>query len=406
MPQPQTTSKLTVFSIYSLAFFTSFGNPLLVPLVAAIMANFNITPMEVTLLISVYALPGACLIPLLGFLEDSLGRKPILLAGLTLCVVSSLCMFTAESYHWLIFWRGVQGLAVTPLEALGNTLVADNFSGKERLKHIGRNTAMLYVGVAVFPLLSSTALYFFSWRAAFLLPVILAVPLFVLYCFVPMRYSAEGFDLKSYARNIKLALSSRRLLGFFSVRVTMALVMFGSVHTYLPILVAEKYQASPHIASTLFSILSAFLAIACMGVTLLSKRYKLHTLALGASCLLFIGMGWILFFAPNVWSLAVPLVLFGIGIGSITTLVTTQVAGCAQENTRASIMSLYSTLFRASQAVTPMFFALFYGFMGINGVYSAAFVLSGVLVIIVNLLFKQNETPVAPLLAEAAELEK
>lgn len=178
-------SRGTVLSIYALAYFASFGNPLVMPLLPFIAGEFSLSPMELGLMISMYALPGACIIPLFGVLEDRLGRRPILLGGMALCAVSSFMCFLSSDYGGLVFWRACQGLAVTPLEALYNTLVTDNFRGEERVRQIGRCASILYIGVATFPLLSGAVLALAGWRAAFLLPVFMGIPVFCCGCAVP-----------------------------------------------------------------------------------------------------------------------------------------------------------------------------------------------------------------------------
>ena len=97
--------------------------------------------MEIGLLLSVYALPGACIIPILGFLQDRLGRKPIMVGSLVLCFIASLSLAFADSFTMFLLGRAVQGMAVTPIEALSHTLISDHCFGANRLKNIGRNTS-------------------------------------------------------------------------------------------------------------------------------------------------------------------------------------------------------------------------------------------------------------------------
>ena len=233
-------SRGTVLSIYALAYFASFGNPLVMPLLPFIAAEFSLSPLELGLMISMYALPGACVIPVFGVLEDRLGRKPILLGGILLCAVSSFMCFLSSGYTWLVFWRACQGLAVTPLEALYNTLVTDHFRGEERVRQIGRCASILYIGVATFPLLSGVVLALAGWRAAFLLPVFMGIPVFLLWLRRPMRYDASSApSLDSYLTNVRALLSSRTLLSLYGARMLMALIMFGVVYAYLPALVTD-----------------------------------------------------------------------------------------------------------------------------------------------------------------------
>ena len=56
---------------------------------------------------------------------------------------------------------------------------------------------------------------------------------------------------------------------------------------------------------------------------------------------------------PSVALLPAALALYGGAQGMLTALVTVGVAGCATPDTRATILSLFSTLFRASQTLAP-----------------------------------------------------
>lgn len=347
-------SRGTVLSIYALAYFASFGNPLVMPLLPFIAGEFSLSPMELGLMISMYALPGACIIPLFGVLEDRLGRRPILLGGMALCAVSSFMCFLSSDYGGLVFWRACQGLAVTPLEALYNSLVTDNFRGEERVRQIGRCASILYIGVATFPLLSGAVLALAGWRAAFLLPVFMGIPVFLLWLRRPMRYDASSApSLGRYLSNVRTLVSSRTLLSLYGARMLMALIMFGVLYAYLPALVTDRLGASPHLVGPMFSVFSSSLAVSCLSAGRIVNAMPMPRVGLccgfaAASGLL--GM-WL---TPSVALLPAALVLYGGAQGMLTALVTVGVAGCATPDTRATILSLFSTLFRASQTLAPL----------------------------------------------------
>lgn len=52
------------------------------PAFPSIIKHFNISPTQVTLLITVFTLPGIFLAPVVGILADRIGRKVILLPSL------------------------------------------------------------------------------------------------------------------------------------------------------------------------------------------------------------------------------------------------------------------------------------------------------------------------------------
>lgn len=364
-------SRGTVLSIYALAYFASFGNPLVMPLLPFIAMEYALSPLELGLMISMYALPGACVIPVFGVLEDRLGRKPILLGSILLCVISSSMCFLSSGYGWLVFWRACQGLAVTPLEALYNTLVTDHFRGEERVRQIGRCASIMYIGVATFPLLSGAVLAFAGWRASFLLPVFMGIPLFLLWFRLPMRYDAAAApSLGSYLANVRSLISSRTLLSLYGARMLMALIMFGVLYAYLPALVTERLSASPHMVGPMFSVYSASLAASCLSAGRVVRAVPLPRV--GLCCGLVASLGILgLWLVPSIALLPLPLILYGGAQGMLTALVTVGVAGCATPDTRATILSLFSTLFRASQTLAPFICGWIFLCGGFTLLYSA-----------------------------------
>ncbi|MDL2314404.1 MFS transporter, partial [Desulfovibrio sp. OttesenSCG-928-C14] len=360
MPQARQASKETVFTLMLLSFFWAFGNPVVNPLLPSIMEHFEITPVEATLLITMYALPGIFIIPILGFLEDRLGRKPILLGSLLLSIVAFFGISTAQSFGVMLAWRALQGLAATPIEALCYTLISDTFdSPEDRVRYLGYSTSILYVGVAVYPLISIAFLALWGWRAAIACPVVVAVILLPLCLRLPMRYHSSQFNTTAYLGNMRRLLTSRRLLSLFGVRMFISCIMFGAFHAYMPFMVTEKLGASLGTPGLLFSCFSAFLALGSVFLAGFVKRggvRKSGLLACLAMTLGLAGFG----FAPSLLLLILPMCLFGFGTGSLSVLMTTQVSHCTSPDTRGSIMSLYSTAFRASQTLAAPIFSFFY----------------------------------------------
>lgn len=261
--------------------------------------------------------------------------------------------FLSSGYTWLVFWRACQGLAVTPLEALYNTLVTDHFRGEERVRQIGRCASILYIGVATFPLLSGVVLALAGWRAAFLLPVFMGIPVFLLWLRRPMRYDASSApSLDSYLTNVRALLSSRTLLSLYGARMLMALIMFGVVYAYLPALVTDRLGASPHLVGPMFSVFSASLAVSCLSAGRVVRAVSMPRI--GLWCGLAVALGLLgMWLTPSIALLPPALALYGGAQGMLTALVTVGVAGCATPDTRATILSLFSTLFRVSQTLAP-----------------------------------------------------
>ncbi|MCR8643394.1 MFS transporter [Paenibacillus sp. N1-5-1-14] len=86
---------------------------------------------------TVYMLASTVTMPIYGKLADILGRKKVILSGLSLFLIgSALCGF-AGSMTELIIYRGIQGLGAGAIMPLSMTIVADIYPPDKRGKFMG-----------------------------------------------------------------------------------------------------------------------------------------------------------------------------------------------------------------------------------------------------------------------------
>jgi EmrB/QacA subfamily drug resistance transporter len=98
---------------------------------------------------TVYLLATTVTVPIVGKLSDIYGRKPFLLAGITIFVGSSMLCGAAPSMRALVLFRALQGIGGGFSQAMAFTTIADLFPPSRR----GRVSGMLG---AVFGLASVT----------------------------------------------------------------------------------------------------------------------------------------------------------------------------------------------------------------------------------------------------------
>ncbi len=96
---------------YALAVLLT-GTNLATPLYAGYQRLFGLSPFDVTLLVAVYAAAVIVALMVCGPLSDTVGYRPVLLAGLAAAVAGSALLAAASGAAALFAGRAVQGLAV------------------------------------------------------------------------------------------------------------------------------------------------------------------------------------------------------------------------------------------------------------------------------------------------------
>ena len=88
------------------------GTNLATPLYAGYERVFGLSPLDVTLLVAVYAAAVVVALLICGPLSDTAGYRPVLVAGLAAAACGSALLAAASGPAWLFAGRAVQGLAV------------------------------------------------------------------------------------------------------------------------------------------------------------------------------------------------------------------------------------------------------------------------------------------------------
>lgn len=219
-----------------------------------------------------------------GLIADALGRKRVVLAGLTLMVVASVgCMFT-DNLPLLLGLRFVQGIAAS-VPLLAATIAADCFRGPRLVSVMGLLGAAWGAAPVLAPAVGGLLVQVGSWRLVFGLLALVAalVGLFVARM-LPETLPDElriPVDLRAASRVVGKALRHRNFMGFVAMFSLLgaAQISFGVVGPFL-------YQVKLHFSPAAYGVIALALGAAnlagefvCGG---LARRTTTRQLALGA----------------------------------------------------------------------------------------------------------------------------
>ena len=133
------------------------------------------TQTQLQWIVDAYALAFAALLLPAGAIGDRIGRKPVLLAGLSLFGLASLVALFAHTPSELIGLRVAMGVAAAFVMPVTLSVITTIFPPEERGKAVGTWAGVAAGGAVLGLLVSGLLLEWLSWPSVFALNVVLAV---------------------------------------------------------------------------------------------------------------------------------------------------------------------------------------------------------------------------------------
>jgi EmrB/QacA subfamily drug resistance transporter len=137
--------------------------------------EFGASQSEVLWFINLYTMTLAALLLPLGALGDRLGRKPMLLAGLTVFGVANVAAGLAPAGELMLVSRFLSGVGAAMIMPVTLAVITSTFPDEERSKGIGVWTAVAGGGGILGMYLSAVLVDVATWRWLFVLPVVLVL---------------------------------------------------------------------------------------------------------------------------------------------------------------------------------------------------------------------------------------
>lgn len=238
---------------------------------------------QVQWVVLAYLLATTTLIVSVGRLGDLIGRRRLLLAGITLFVAASILCGAAPALWLLIAARAVQGLGAAVMLALAMAIVGETVSKEKTGSAMGLLGTMSAVGTALGPSLGGVLIAAFGWRSIFLVSVPLGLLTFALaqrYLPADHRRPNDNRPRFDNVGTLLLALT----LAAYALAVTTGRGQFGLLNIALLsaglvggglFVLAEARAQSPLIRLTMFrdSVLGASLAMSVFVATVVMTTF-------------------------------------------------------------------------------------------------------------------------------------
>ncbi|KAJ6034195.1 Major facilitator superfamily domain general substrate transporter [Penicillium canescens] len=311
-----------------------------------------------------YTLASAIFQPLIGWLAEVLGRKPIMLGSIVVFAIGSAMAGAANSLRLILAGRLIQGIGGGAIPLMAELIISDQLPLQQRPQMLGMVMATSCLGLVFGPILGGVIVNHSTWRWIFYLNLPLSGASLV--CLFPvlghrtaeqisavdsLRVTAKQFD---WVGNILLPTSSVAILlsltmggtiyAWNSARVIFPLVLgvcgliafevyeYFCPHPLLPLrllrnLSAVSLQIQSFIQSMLIMWVNYFLTIyfqAVLGLSPQQAGFELMPTIVAMVVFSIVG-GILMSNLPGSWATLINLLAFAmmsIGLGCFTILTT------------------------------------------------------------------------------------
>lgn len=151
----------------ALAMLGPFSIDTFFPAFRVIGAEFRASPAEMQQTISVYLIAYAAMSLFHGPLSDAYGRRKVIIGFTCLFAITSAGCALAPSFHWLLIFRALQGIAAGAGLIVGRAIIRDRFAGADAQRLMSNISLIFGVAPVLAPLFGGWLLGFSGWRSLF-----------------------------------------------------------------------------------------------------------------------------------------------------------------------------------------------------------------------------------------------
>ncbi|ASE43642.1 UNVERIFIED_ORG: DHA1 family 2-module integral membrane pump EmrD-like MFS transporter [Citrobacter freundii] len=294
-----------------------------IPAIADMARELNVREGAVQSVMAAYLLTYGLSQLFYGPLSDRVGRRPVILTGMSIFMLATLVAITTHSLTVLIIASAIQGMGTGVGGVMARTLPRDLYEGTQ-LRHAN---SLLNMGILVSPLLApligGMLDTLWNWRACYIFLLVLCAGV----TFSMARWMPE--TRPAGAPRPRLIASYKTLFGnsSFTCYVLMLIGGLAGVAVFEAcsgVLLGARLGLSSMVVSILFilPIPAAFFGAWFAGRP--NKRFSTLMWQSVICCLVAGLMMWIpgLFDVMNVWTLLIPAALFFFGAGMLFPLAT------------------------------------------------------------------------------------
>jgi DHA1 family bicyclomycin/chloramphenicol resistance-like MFS transporter len=199
---------------------------MLVPALPLLVTSFKSDISIAQMTVSLYMVGIACSQILLGPLSDRYGRRPVLLAGLSLMVVASAACIFAETLPQLIAARFFQALGGASGMVVSRAIIRDLYQRERISSMISLVIAVMMIAQMLSPLTGGLLEHAFGWRSIFYVTTAGSLAVAVAIALALPETRRVRLEPSGFRGDVGSLLTSRAFIGYMLCQVLASQIIF------------------------------------------------------------------------------------------------------------------------------------------------------------------------------------
>jgi MFS family permease len=248
------------------AFCVALGFGILIPVLPVFARTFDVSALEASAVISVFALVRFVTSPLAGGLVDRLGERVVMTSGLLIVAVSSAAAGFSQTYAQLLVLRGAGGLGSSMFTVSAMALLLRVVDSSQRGRASGAFQGGFLLGGVAGPAVGGLVVAwsirapFFVYAATLLLAATVSMVFLAKSRLNELEHQvAAGQENK--LEQLRAALKDRAYQAAITVNLVTGFVVFGLRSSAVPLFVTEGLERSASLVGIGFLVAAGLQAV-------------------------------------------------------------------------------------------------------------------------------------------------